>query len=325
MGESQGGSSRYDTPLVAGTWRLDASFQYRPLTNLVHGSDLVSLEELGQRSPAAAEHGDANFYVQRYELKPRYAWTDRTEVFAVLPYQNLMLRVDNEDQHHRNQTKAGVGDIRLGVKHFFRSQAKEQAALSFGLSLPTGSLSKITAASYLDHEEAAVLGIPVPEHSHLQLGTGTVDPWVGAEMLYRTMGATMYWGGFSAQLPFYDNRYGYRTAPQANLSAGPAWSFGKQGIYLGAFAEVQYAGRDQFHGSDLTGPGGTFSGRLGVPNTGRIQLSVQPTLTWAATESLTLTVQARLPLWTKIREDADQGDVQLTETASVFVGLSYRF
>ncbi len=325
MGESQGGSSRYDTPLAEGSWRLDVSFQEHPLTRLVHGSRIVSLSELGQISPEAAEHGDANFYLQRYELKPRYAWTNRTEVFAVLPYQNLMLRVDKEDEHHRNQTKAGSGDIQLGLKHFLKSQTRMQAAFSLGLSLPTGALSKVTAASYLDHDESARLGILVPEHSHLQLGTGTIDPWFGGELLLRRTLSRAYWGGFSAQVPLYSNRYGYRTAPRVTLSGGPAWNFGKQGMFFGAFGQVQYSGRDQFRGEDLVGPGGSFSGSFPVPNTGRLQISAQPTMTWEVTGGITVTVQAKIPLFTKIREDAQGGDVQLIEPLGLFVGLSLSF
>ena len=244
-----------------------------------------------------------------------------------LPYKVSIVRVDEDDEHHRDETFQGLGDLRLGVKHFLVAEESFQLAGTLGLRLPTGRLNRVTAASYLDHDEAAALGVTVAEHSHLQLGTGTVDPFVGIEALYRIDESWMLFGGVDVTIPFYENRYDYRTSPSITLNGGPAVNIGSKDsqLFLGLFGELFYAGRDRFKGKDIVGPGGRFDGSFGVPNTGRFELALKPTITWAVSETLTLDLQARIPLYTRIPEDSERGDVQLTEPIGVSMGLMLRF
>jgi hypothetical protein len=311
--------------LVKGKWRLDFAFQFHPLKQLVHGSDYVSFSKLKDISPEAAEHGNADFYVQQADLVPRYALSETTEIFFALPYKRFTLRVDNEDEHHRDETLVGPGDIRLAAKHYFLNSKSLQFAGTFGLSTPTGQLNRVTAGSYLDHDEATALGVTVPKHSHLQLGTGTFDPILGLEALYRFNDRWLFWSNLNTQVPLYSNRYGYRTSASFSLSAGPAVRLAESKVIGGFFGEAFYAGRDQFRGADVIGPGGVFNGNFGVPNTGRLEVAIRPTLTWAASDQLTVTLQARIPIYTRIREDATSGDVQLTEPAGIFLGFSHSF
>ena len=115
---------------------LNTSFH--PLTRLVHGDDYVSFAELSQRSPEAAEHGDADFYVSQVDLVTRYAFTGSAELFLGAPYKVETLRVDEEDEHHRNESFHGPGDLRLGGKHFFLTSDTFLVGATLGLSLPTG-------------------------------------------------------------------------------------------------------------------------------------------------------------------------------------------
>ena len=62
-----------------------------------------------------------------------------------------------------------------------------------------------------------------------------------------------------------------------------------------------------------------------MPNTGRSELAVVPSLTWGVTKHVTVNALVRIPLDTRIREDSMRGDVQLAEPIGVFVGLSYNF
>lgn len=291
----------------------------------MHGSDYVSFSKLKEISPEAAEHGNADFYVLQSDLVPRYALSETTELFLALPYKKFTLKVDNNDEHHRDETLIGPGDIRIGAKHYLQNSKSFQFAATLGLSTPTGELNRVTAASYLDHDEATALGVTVPRHSHLQLGTGTFDPTFGLETLFRFDDRWMFWGNLTAQVPLYANRYGYRTSPSYSMNLGPAVRLSESKVIGGVFAEAFYSGRDRFDGADVTGPGGTFSGNFGVPNTGRFEFAIRPTLTWAASDQLTVTLQMRLPLYTRIREDSTQGDVQLTEPAGIFLGFSHSF
>lgn len=242
-----------------------------------------------------------------------------------LPYIRNEIRTEQSDEHHRDEVLQGLGDIRFSLKHFFVAEEKFQVAGIFGLSFPTGRINRVTRASYIDHDQAEAKGIIVPRHTHLQLGTGTFDPFCGLEALYRLNQRWMMYGSVLANLPFYQNRYGYRTAPNVNLSIGPAVRLGKRHLILSLLANVHYAGRDQFRGHDIHGLGGIVDGDLGVPNTGRLEFSLQPNLSWTVHKNLTLNVSVNVPIYTRIRTNSLHRDIQLTEHGGVFLGMSWHF
>ncbi|MCZ6834613.1 MAG: transporter [Planctomycetota bacterium] len=308
-----------------GGFRLDTSFQYHKLSRLVYGDDYVSFSELSARSPKAAEHGDAEFQLIQTDITLRYALADLTEISLFTPYKWVTLRVDEDDEHHRDETFDGVGDLRLGLRHYVAFEPSYQISIFAGLSVPTGRLNKVTAASYLGHEEAHDLGVIVPKHSHLQLGTGTFDPTLGINVLVRLDDHWMLFGNISATFPLYENRYDYQTAPSATFTFGPALKLEQEPIILGFYTEVFWSGRDKFDGDDIVGPDGVFDGSFGVPNTGRFEIALRPALTWGIREDLTLTVYARFPVYTRIRESSDKSDVQLAEEYGLFIGFSYNF
>lgn len=304
--------------------RLDINVQYHALTELVPKSRWIGSHfSISDAGPEAAEHGDADFFVFRTDFIFRYGLTDRTELSLDLPYVRNEVKTDESDEHHRNEVLEGLGDIRLSMKHFFVAGQKLQVAGIFGLSFPTGKIKKVTRASFVDHDEAHEVGITIPWHTHLRLGTGTFDPFLGVEALYRFDKRWMMYGNVLANLPFYENRYGYRTSPNISLTVGPAVHIGKRPVIVALFANIYYAGRDQFRGHDLVGAGGGVSGKLGVPNTGRFEFSLQPNLTWAVNKNLTLNLSLNVPIYTRIRTNSLDRDVQLTEQAGVFLGMSW--
>ena len=300
--------------------------QYHAQRELVSGSRWIGEHlSISDVSPTAAQHGDADFYVFRTDFIFRYGLTDRTELSLDIPYIRNEVTVEKTDEHHRDDVLEGLGDLRLLLKHFFVADKKLQVAGIFGLSLPTGEINRVTRASYIDHHEAEALGIIVPRHTHLQLGTGTVDPFLGLEAVYRLNDRWMLYGSLLANLPFYENRYGYRTAPNVNLAIGPAVSLGNNRVILSLLANVYYAGRDQFRGDDVYGLGGVVDGDLGVPNTGRFEFSLQPNLSWTVNKHLTLNLTVNVPIYTRIRTNSIDRDVQLTELVGVFLGMSWHF
>ncbi len=306
--------------------RLEINVQYHALTELVPKSRWIGRHfSTSAAGPEAREHGDADFFVFRTDFIFRYGLTDRTELSLDLPYIRNEVNAVESDEHHRDEAIEGLGDIRLSLKHFFVAEEKLQLAGIFGLSLPTGKINRITAASFVDHDEAAELGVIIPRHTHLRLGTGTFDPFLGVEVLYRLTERWMMYGNVLANLPFYKNRYGYRTSPNISLTIGPAVRIGKRPVIAAVFANVYYAGRDQFRGDDIVGLGGIVKGDLGVPNTGRFEVSLQPNLTWAVNKNLTLNVNVNVPIYTRIRTNSLNRDVQLTEQVGVFLGMSWHF
>ncbi len=197
--------------------RLDINVQYHALTELVPKSRWIGRHSsISNAGSEAREHGDADFFAFRTDFIFRYGFADRTELSLDLPYVRHEVNTVESDEHHRDEAIEGLGDIRLSLKHFFVAEEKLQLAGIFGLSFPTGKINKVTIASYLDHEEAAELGIIVPEHTHLRLGTGTFDPFLGVEVLYHLNERWMMYGNVLTNLPFYENRFGYRTSPNIN-------------------------------------------------------------------------------------------------------------
>ena len=306
--------------------RLDINVQYHALTELVPKSRWIGRHfSISDTGPKAREHGDADFFVFRTDFIFRYGLTDRTELSLDLPYVRNEVNTVKSDEHHRDEMLDGLGDIRLSLKHFFVAEEKLQLAGIFGLSFPTGKINKVTLASFIDHDEAAKLGVIIPEHTHLRLGSGTFDPFLGVEALYRLTDRWMMYGNVLANLTFYENRYGYRTSPNISLAVGPAVRIGKRPVIAALFANVYYTGRDQFRGADLVGPGGTAKGDLGVPNTGRFEFSLQPNLTWAVNKNLILNLNLNVPIYTRVRTNSLDRDVQLTEQVGVFLGMSWHF
>lgn len=300
--------------------------QYHAQTELASNSRWIGEHlSISDVSPTAAQHGDADFFVFRTDFIFRYGLTDRTEFSFDLPYIRNEVKVKETDEHHRDDVLEGLGDIRLSLKHFFIADETLQVAGIFGLSFPTGKTNRITRASYVDHDEAEELGIIVPRHTHLQLGTGTFDLFLGLEAVCRLNERWMMYGSVLANLPFYENRYGYRTAPNVNVSIGPAVSLGESRVILSLLANSYYAGRDQFRGDDIYGLRGVVDGDLGVPNTGRFEFSLQPNLSWAVNKNLTLNVNVNVPIYTRIRTNSLDRDVQLTESVGVFLGMSWHF
>ena len=280
---------------------------------------------ISDAGPTAAQHGDADFFVFRTDFIFRYGLTDRTELRLDLPYVRNEVNTEESDAHHRDEVLDGLGDIRLSFKHYFVADEKWQVAGIFGLSFPTGEINRLTRASFIDHEEAETLGVAIPRHTHLQLGTGTFDPFLGIEALYRFDEHWMMYGSVLANLPFYENRFDYRTAPNVTLTVGPAVRIGDSPVVAALLANIYYAERDQFRGGDIVGSGGMAKGDLGVPNTGRFEFSLQPNLAWAVNEHVTLNLTLNVPIYTRIRTNSLDRDVQLTEPVGVFAGLSWSF
>jgi hypothetical protein len=291
----------------------------------VHGDDYVSFSELGERSPHAAEHGDLSFTLVQTDFAVHYGLSDTTEISVDVPYKWLSADSDLIDAHHRDESLNGFGDVSLRLKHFFITEEKCQVAAIFGVSIPTGEIQNVPTAGFVEHHEEEELGITAPWHSHLRLGTGTFDPILGIEAIYRFDERWLLFASASGNFPFYENRYDYQTGISGIFQAGPAVRIGDSPVVLGVFGEIFWSERDHFDGEDVVGTLGTFDGSFDVPNTGRFEVSIKPTVTWEMTDNLTLNVQGRFPLYTRIREGSGDEDVQTTEEWSIFAGLSYSF
>lgn len=116
------------------------------------------------------------------------------------------IQLDYENIHHHNEILAGVGDAQL---YFHRgwSALDLQFSARLGLNLPTGKV----------HQNPYVLGALGLPHEHLQFGTGTFDPLVGAD-LSKDFGRWSLAGFGQGQFPLYEGSEGYKAG--ARVVAG---------------------------------------------------------------------------------------------------------
>jgi hypothetical protein len=308
--------------LERGEFRFELTQEVHSLTQLVLGDDYVSFDELSERSPEAAEHGDAEFLRLRTVLGVRYGLGDGPEMRLDVPIELVRSKTSEQDNHHRNETLDGLGDLRLAYRWPLQRSESWRVWGTVGTSLPTGRSSRVQASSFLDHDEAADLGVTVPEHTHLRLGTGTFDPFLSLAVDHTFSERLTGLAFLQVSLPFEADSNGYRTGRSATLLAGPDWTWPKGGLSSALLCEVAWADRDRFSGPDVVGPGGTFSGRFGVPNTGRTEVALRAVL-GGVTSRGAWNLQLRVPVYTSIREDAQNGDVQLTEPVGLILGWRF--
>jgi hypothetical protein len=123
------------------------------------------------------------------------------------------------DLHHRNETLFRLGDVSVALP-LTRPAGRWTLGASVGLSLPTGRTES-------DPFELGELGLP---HQHIQFGTGTLDPLIGASVS-RESGGTSWSASGNARLTLYQNAHEYRAGDRFGLAAGVGRTFG--GIWNG--------------------------------------------------------------------------------------------
>jgi thiol-disulfide isomerase/thioredoxin len=116
-------------------------------------------------------------------------------------YTNLAgtpITLDYENIHHRNEVLVGPGDPQL-LAHGGWHVGPFSLGARLGVSLPLGVV----------HENPYLLGMLGLPHEHIQLGTGTVDPVLGADLsvpLGRVTLSAFAW----TQAPLYQGPQGYQ-------------------------------------------------------------------------------------------------------------------
>ena len=102
------------------------------------------------------------------------------------------------DTHHRNETLVGTADPHIGVLWTTASRGWILNT-SVGTSIPLGRTEENPFA-------LGRLGLP---HQHIQFGTGTWNPTLGAAAS-RSLGEFGFEAMASAKLSFYENDHGYQ-------------------------------------------------------------------------------------------------------------------
>ena len=159
-----------------------------------------------------------------------YGWSDRLTLMAMAPYIDKTMRHVNRMGVQFTTKSRGIGDVKAGGiynllgtnsrgEHGAHAghhggehaghHADESLFLNLGLSLPTGSIEK---------RDATPLGASQKLPYVMQLGSGTVDPYVGLTYI-RTIGDAWQWGAqANATMRFGSNDEGYRLGNEAGAN-----------------------------------------------------------------------------------------------------------
>lgn len=152
------------------------------------------------------------------------------------------LQLANGSLHHRNETLVRPGDPWL-LLHASRAVGPWSLAARAGVSIPLGRTEENPFAR-------GRLGVP---HQHLQFGTGTFDPLVGAAA-GRRLGEWNASVSAHGRLVVHDNRHGYRAGHRFHVSASGDRSVGRSwrgtfGIDLAREEAEEWSGRREEEGN----------------------------------------------------------------------------
>ncbi|MGN6106276.1 MAG: thioredoxin domain-containing protein, partial [Kofleriaceae bacterium] len=186
------------------------------------------------------------------------------------------VRLVHENIHHRNETVAGIGDLML-LGSTSLSVGRWRLTARAGLTLPTGRTE----------ENPFALGDQGLRHQHIQLGTGTLNPVVGAEVA-RSWGRWRFGVFALSQQVVYENAKGYQAGDRYATGAvlrrqlGPRWT-------VRGSVDVLAESAERWDGMTPTDDG----------NRGRFDLIFGAGASWAATKQLGLDLALKVPVITR--------------------------
>ena len=137
-----------------------------------------------------------------------YSFSDNLALMAMTNYtiNEMQMQINSAQGSNFTMTSSGIGDITLLGKYRLYANDNlvptKQAAVLFGLSLPTGDIHKKFTNNTVANQNGTILALK------MQLGSGTVDPIIG--LTYQGS-RDPFWWGFNTQLEahVYDNEQGY--------------------------------------------------------------------------------------------------------------------
>ena len=203
-----------------------------------------------------------------------------------------IVQLTSPNIHHRDETLTGLGDPML-----LGSFTHRMLTLRAGLSVPLGKTE----------EDPFALGDMDLPHEHIQMGTGTFNPVVSAEL-------SLPWkkwqfGGYAlTQQVLYENSKGYQAGDRYALGIGARRGFA--GNWLArAGIDMQAESYERWQGERHAEEG----------NQGRIDVMLSLGASWAATERLSFDTAVKIPFITHVVGG------QLDMPALVEVGVAWRF
>jgi thiol-disulfide isomerase/thioredoxin len=178
---------------------------------------------------------------------------------------------DGNDIHARDETLKGLGDPMLGV-HGFREVGRWRFHARGGATFPVGKTE----------EDPHLLGSIGQEHEHIQLGTGTIIPFLAIEAQRQVGPLTIAGWGLTYQ-SLGDNDKGYRAGDRYSLGLNASSGFGLRAWSFGAAVEGHAETAETWNGTVYTEEG----------NAGRFDLLVGASAAWRPVDRLAVIVDAK--------------------------------
>lgn len=203
-----------------------------------------------------------------------------------------IVQLTSPNIHHRDETLTGLGDpMVLG------SYAEGMLTVRGGFSVPLGKTQ----------EDPFALGDMGLSHEHIQMGTGTINPVVSAELSVPWQ--TWQFGGYAfTQQIVYENAKGYQGGDRYAVGVGARRGLTGGWLVRGGI-DMQAESSERWHGVRHTDEG----------NQGRIDVMVSLGATWAVTDRLSLDTAIKIPFITHVVGG------QLDMPALAEVGIAWRF
>ena len=285
-GPSLGAGAASEGPwLRAGHGTVRMTGEYEVRDNTFKGSDEVENDF------------DESVFITRAALELRYGLSDDWSASVTGTYPHFTYRLHPPGGERITQEFRGPGDTlvafgrRLLGEHppaeepcdapaetpmlFHQAEEPSPWSLSLwgGVSIPTGTPEEPNPA-------LATSDVTV---ANLQTGTGTFDPLLRVRVDWE---AAKTWSAFaevSVIYPLYENRFDYRTADTESLVVGASMPVADR-FSVNLSLMFQHIGRDQFEGEDVGVGGGRW-------------IYAIPGVSWQFSESMSLDVGARLPIY----------------------------
>ncbi len=197
--------------------------------------------------------------------------------------------------HHRTETSEGFGDAEVMIGWRKRDLLGENSVFRFslGVTLPFGKTE----------EDPWVLGDAGLKHQHQQFGNGTFDP-IADIYLGKPIDDDWGWSIYAkGRLPLYDNKHGYRGAPEVLLAPRLTYLVNRK-LSFSAGTVVQYFGYSEWD-----------SGR--DENSGQFSANALASIGYKVNEQVTASFTALIPSYTKAFSSEDVLDPAPTFSLSL--------
>lgn len=285
-----------DLPAEAPKWHLSYQFKFVEFDGYLDGDSTLSLDDVLWSGPQETRT-DQNFPIvptiidqQAHLLGLGYQYSDELMLHLSMSFIRQWtdhISIFPDYDTFTIETK-GIGDTVLSARYQFLNSDRHNWFVSFGVSLPTGSIDEVgdTPRSPGDQQ------LPYT----MQLGSGTFD--FPVELIYQSGGAHDFALAFSAMLRSGSNDRHYRLGNNYRVSARYTFaSMQRARLFLGA--EFQYVQAIRGRDDDLLVDGPfPFPASITNPNLyGGRKLQMRAGVTVQLDERYKMTVEYGRPLY----------------------------